>query len=406
MPEIAPFRGILFDKARIDLTRVLSPVPGAAEATARAAAGWVQQGIAVRDVYKAIYRYSQHFQSQGRTLVRRGVIAAVRLASAADARILSPERTRAEIVDERAALLDATRIQTAHPFALYADAAGEVERLLHTVDGKPPTLDITLADGTRHVLHRIADAELIGKVRRAMMPKKMVLADGHHRYAAALALRDKLGALGAGLSQYASPQYAAVYLCSGADGGLVVRASHRLLHGVESFDRARFLERARDYFVMDPVPGGGKDAALAEAALVDVPGHQPAFVVAFPGEDDALRFTLDAHHNPQQLGAGVHPVVARQAVSVLHGVVFERILGLAPAAHEGGGNVRHTTDAAAALAGLARAQVAFILPAPTPDILLNVTQSGDTLPPRASWLHPPLAPGFVMSPIDPDEDLV
>jgi uncharacterized protein (DUF1015 family) len=408
MPEIAPFRGILFDKARIDLTRVLSPVPGAAEATARAAAGWVQQGVAVRDLYKSIYRYSQHFPLHGRTLVRRGMIAAVRLASAAEARILSPERTRPEIVDERAALLDATRIQAAHPFALYADAAGEVERLLHTVDSRPPTLDVTLADGTRHVLHRISDAELIGKVRRAMMPKKMVIADGHHRYAAALALRDKLGeAAGAGgLSQYASPQYAAVYLCSGADGGLIVRASHRLLHGVEGFDRARFLERAREYFVMEAVPGGGKDAALAEAALVDVPGHQPAFVVAFPGEDDALRFTLDAHHNPQQLGAGNHPVVARQAVSVLHGVVFDRILGLAPAAHEGGRNVRHTSDAAAALAGLPRAQAAFILPAPTADVLLNVTQSGDTLPPRATWLHPPLAPGVVMSPIEPDEDLV
>src|SRR5688572_23126338 len=109
MPEIAPFRGILFDKTRIDLARMLTPLPGAAEATSRAAAGWVEQGVAVRDAYKAIYRYSQHFAWQGRTLVRRGVIAAVRLASAAEARILSPERTRTEIVDERAALLDATR---------------------------------------------------------------------------------------------------------------------------------------------------------------------------------------------------------------------------------------------------------------------------------------------------------
>ncbi|MBZ0231247.1 MAG: DUF1015 domain-containing protein, partial [Deltaproteobacteria bacterium] len=387
----------LFDKARIEL--------------ARAVAGWIAGGVAVRDVYKAIYRYSQHFPWAGRTLVRRGVIAAVRLASAAETRILSPERTRPELVDERAALLAETRIQVAHPFALYADPAGEVERLLHTVDGKPPTLDVTLADGTRHVIHRIADAELIGKVRRAIAPKKMLVADGHHRYAAALAVRDRLAAAAgpAGLSQYASPQYAATYLCSGADGGLVVRASHRLLHGVDGFDRARFLERARAYFVVEPLPGGGTDADVAEAALADIPGHQPAMVVAFAGEPDAFRFVLDAHVNPQALGAGNHPVVAKQPVAVLHGVVFERILGLSPAQHEGGGNVRHATDARAALAALAepgRAQAAFILPPPTADVLLNVTQSGDTLPPRASWLHPPLAPGIVMSPLDPDEDLL
>jgi uncharacterized protein (DUF1015 family) len=233
----------------------------------------------------------------------------------------------------------------------------------------------------------------------------MVLADGHHRYAAALALRDKLDAA-SGLSQYASPKYTATYLCSGADGGLVVRASHRLLVDAAGFDRARFLERAREYFDIEPLPGGGKDPAIAEGALVDIPGHQPAMVVAFPGEADAFRFVLDAHVNPQQLGAGTHPVVAKQSVSVLHGIVFERILGLAPAAHEGGGNVRHANDAASALAGLARAQAAFILPPMTADVLLNVTQVGDSLPPRASWLHPPLAPGIVMSPIDPDEDLL
>jgi uncharacterized protein (DUF1015 family) len=385
---------------------VLSPVPGAADATARASADWVAGGIAVRDAYKAIYRYSQHFPWSGRTLVRRGFIAAARLAPAADARILSPERTRPEIIEERLATLERTRVQAAHPFALYADASGEVERLLHTVDGKPPTLDVTLVDGVRHVLHRIADAELIGKVRRAMMAKKMVIADGHHRYAAALALRDKLDAVGRGLSQYASPQYAATYLCSGADGGLVVRASHRLLHGMPGFDRADFLARAREYFVIEPLPGGGQDAAVAEAALLDVPGHQPAMVVAFPDEPDAYRFILDAHVNPQALGAGSHPVVAKQPVAVLHGIVFDRILGLAPAAHEGAGNVRHASDAGAALAGLARAQAAFILPAPTADIMLNVTQVGDTLPPRSSWLHPPLAPGLVMSAIDPDDDLL
>ncbi len=408
MPEIAPFRGVLFDKARIDLTRVLSPLPGVADATARAAAGWIAGGIAVRDVYKAIYRYSQHFPWAGRTLVRRGVIAAVRLAPTTDARVLSPERTRAELVDERAALLAETRLQVAHPFALYGDASGEVERLLHTVDGKPPTLDVTLADGTRHVLHRIADAELIGKVRRALAPKKMLIADGHHRYAAAVTVRDQLDAA-AGLSQYASPQYAATFLCSGADGGLVVRASHRLVRDLDGFDRARFLERAREYFVIEPLRGGATDPGIAEAALADVPGHQPAMVVAFAGEADAYRFILDAHVNPQALGAGNHPVVARQPVAVLHGIVFERILGLSPAQHEGDGHVRHATDAAAALAALAtpgRAQAAFLLPAPTADILLNVTQSGDTLPPRASWLHPPLAPGIVMSPLDPDEDLL
>ena len=57
MPEIAPFRGILFDAKRVDLRQVLAPLPGAAEASARAAAGWLEAGVVVRDPYKAIYRH-------------------------------------------------------------------------------------------------------------------------------------------------------------------------------------------------------------------------------------------------------------------------------------------------------------------------------------------------------------
>lgn len=407
MPEIASFRGVLLDRERLDPARVLWPRPGVAEATARAGADWLAAGVLVRDPYKAIYRYSQHFTAGGRALVRRGVVAAVRLMASGEARILSPERTRREQVEAQLALLDETRLAVAPPIALHADPSGEVERLLRPVDGKPPTIDVTL-DGVRHVLHRVADAELYGKLRRVMVPRQLVLADGHHRLAAALALRDRLDVARApaGLSPYASPQYLPMFLCAGADPGLVVRASHRVLAGVEGFAAAGFLQRAREYFLVDEVAGGGRDAAAVERALEDVPGHQPALVVAFPGEAGAWRLVLDAHVNPHALGAGATPMVARLPVSILHGLLFERVLGLAPAAHEGvGGHVRYAADAAAALAELPRAQAVFILPPPTADTLLNVTALGDAMPPRSAYPWPPLAPGIVSHLVDPDEDL-
>src|SRR5688572_17366137 len=105
MPEIAPFRGILFDAKRVDLRQVLAPLPGAAEASARAAAGWLEAGIVVRDPFKAIYRHVQHAPVGGRTVARRGLITAVRMVGAGDARIRSPERIDPQLVEERAALL-------------------------------------------------------------------------------------------------------------------------------------------------------------------------------------------------------------------------------------------------------------------------------------------------------------
>lgn len=405
MPEIARFRGILFDPRRIDLTKVLAPLPGAAEASARAAAAWLDGKVLVQDPYQAIYRYVQHaaLPGGGRVVARRGLVAAVRLSSG-DARIRPTERTIPALVDARAEVLEATRIQAGLSFGLYADAAGEVERVLRQVESRPPVLDVTLGN-VRHVLWRVTDAEVFGKVRRGLVPKRTVLVDGHHRYAAAIAVRDRLEAA-APLSPQASPQFTTMFLCNGADEGLVVRGSHRLLTGVAGFEPRAFLARARDYFVIDAVAGGGKDADAVQHALDQVPGHQPAIVVAFPGEVDAWRLVLDAHVNPQALGVAAHPMVAKLAPSLLHGLIFERILGLAPSAHEGGGNVRHGHDIAATLVELAGAQAAFLMPALTPDILRNLAELEETLPPRASWLHPPLAPGIVMARLDPDEDLV
>lgn len=408
MPEIAPFRGVVFDPSRVDLRQVLAPLPGAAEASANAAAGWLQSGLVVRDPYKAIYRYVQHAVVPGtaRTVVRRGLVAAVRMTGTGDARIRSPERVLPAIVEERAALLERTRFQAGLSFGVYTDAAGEVERALRPTEARAPAVDVTIGD-VRHVMWRVQDAEVFGKVRRGLVAKRTVLFDGHHRYAAANLVRERLDR-GPGLSPQASPQFTPMFLCNSADEGIMVRGAHRLLSGVDGFDAKGFLARARAYFVTDVVPGGARDPGASLRALDEAPGHQPAIVVAFPGEPDAWRLTLDAHVNPQALGVAAHPLVAKLPPSLLHGVVFERILGLAPAVHEGGTQVRHVNDAAAALAALGGAgvQAAFLLPPLTPELLRNIAELDDGLPPRSAWIYPPLLPGIVMATIDPDEDLL
>ncbi len=410
MPEIAPFRGVLFDPARAELAKVLAPLPGAAEATARASAAWLTSGLMVRDPYKSIYRLVQYIPvaGTGRTVIRRGLIAAVRLAAAGDVSIRSPERTRPERVAAAVETLDATRMHTGLPFAMYGDASGEIERVLRQTESKKPALEVTIGD-VRHVLWRITDAEVFGKVRRPMVSKRVVLADGHHRYAAAVALRDKLDAASP-LTPQASPHFMPMFLCNGADEGLIMRGAHRVLVNLDGFDARGLLTRARDFFLIDVVKDGARDASASLRSLDETPGHSPAIVVAFPGETDAWRLALDPHVNPQALGVSAHAMVAKLSPSLLHGLIFERILGLSPQAHEAGPQVRQVNDAAAALEQVAArrdgAQAAFLLPPLTADTLRNVAEIDEPLPPRSSWIAGPMLPGLVSAVIDPDEDLL
>jgi hypothetical protein len=201
-----------------------------------------------------------------------------------------------------------------------------------------------------------------------------------------------------------------MFLINGADEGLIVRGAHRVLANLDGFEPRGFLTRARDFFLIDAIPGGAKDPAPVLRSLADTPGHSPAIAVAFPGEPDAWRLALDAHVNPQALGVSAHPMVAKLSPSLLHGLIFERLLGMSPAAHEAGPQIRHVSDPAAALeqvaAGRDGAQAAFILPALSADVLRNVAETDEPLPPRSTWIAGPMLPGLVMAAIDPDEDLL
>lgn len=417
MPDIAPFHGLHFDPAVVDVARALAPDDERDPRRLFAEGGgalldrWLADGTVVRDPSRSLYRYLQIGApaADGRPQVRRGLIAAVRLSPYGEARTQPHLRTVERARDHQLALLRATQLHATPITALYADAAGEVERLLRQVEREQPLLDAATPDGVRHQLWRTSNAELIGKLRRALGPKKLLLGDGHHRYEAMLAWQAEQAARAgaAGLAQYSSAQYATMALYEQGDPGLVSRPANRLLVGAVAVDAAALLERAREYFLVDVIAGAGRDPAAVERALAEAYGHQPAFVVALGG-DDAWRFTLAPHVNLAALGISGHPAVQRLEVTLVRAIVCERILGIAPAALDAGEHLRYppTTEAALAAVGQGDVHAAFCVPAVKLDVIRHVVEVGDVMPARATRLGPDVATGLILRRLDVDEDLI
>ncbi|MDL5503674.1 MAG: DUF1015 family protein, partial [Candidatus Methanoperedens sp.] len=55
---------------------------------------------------------------------------------------------------------------------------------------KPPVVDVTL-NGSRHFLWEITDEKFIQKIKKLTKGLKLLILDGHHRYAASNLLREK-----------------------------------------------------------------------------------------------------------------------------------------------------------------------------------------------------------------------
>jgi len=440
--DIAPFRGILYDTQRVDASKVLAPpydvidpeqraalaaadphnvvrliLPEADspdgdryQAAARTLDEWLGDGTLVRDGSRAVYRYHQIFRAAelgDRTVTRKGVIAGVRLEPFSAGVIRPHERTLAGPKQDRLALMKATHAYFSQIFALYQDAAGEVERLFRKVDDRRPDIEGTTGDGVLHRLWRVVDAELVGRLRHVFAPKKLYIADGHHRYETMLALREHLAG-GRDLSQYSSAQYGSMFLVSMDDPGLVVLPTHRIVHGLPDFAPAQLLERARAYFQVERLPGAARDAARIRDAIAHTPGHQPSFAAVFPGDADAWQLTLDPHVNPASVGLGGHAAVLRLDVTLLHGLVLDRILGISAAAQEAQTNLRYLKDTAATLAEIAagRGQAAFLVNPGRVEQVKQVADAGEVMPQKSTFFYPKLASGIVMAKVDPEEDLL
>jgi uncharacterized protein (DUF1015 family) len=391
--DIAPFRGIRYDTSRVDASRVLAPPYDV-----------------IDEAQRGIYRYHQIFRSDahgGRTITRRGFVAAVRLEPFASGVVLPHERTLAAPKQDRLALMTATRAYFSQIFALYEDPGGEVERVLRRVDDRTPDVEATTDDGVTHRLWRVADAELIGRLRRLFAPKKLYVADGHHRYETMLALRDRIAAEQP-LGLYSSAQYASMFLVATDDPGLVVYPTHRIVHGLPDVDPSAFLQKARELFIVERLPGAAGDADRIREAIAHTPGHQPSFAAVFAGDRDAWQLTLDPHVNPATVGLVGHPSVLRLDVTLLHGLILDRILGITPAAQEAQTNLRYVKDTAAALADIAagRGQIAFIVNPGRVETVRQVADAGEVMPQKSTFFYPKLASGIVMARVEPDEDLV
>src|ERR1043165_3029599 len=180
MPQIAGFRGALWDASKVDLAKVAAePLTHVKDRLAK--------GELVRDPTRAIYRYDQSFDAGTRTLTRKTIVCAVRLSPWSDGLVRPHEETNPTARDAAASSIAEAGAHCEPVFAGYRDPAREVDRWIRDADRGRPKLELTTPAQTQHRLWRLSSAEVIGKLRPLFAPKKLHVLDGHARYEGMLA---------------------------------------------------------------------------------------------------------------------------------------------------------------------------------------------------------------------------
>ena len=386
---------------------------------------WRKDHILAEEAEPAVYGYSQTYTVPGTNEIRerRGFIALGHLYDYADKVVYRHEQTFPKHKSDRLALFKATRAYCEQIYMLYSDPAFTAERLIFGASGpngpdtSPADLAITDEYNVVHRVWKITDPNIINLLLTAMADKKLIIADGHHRYETSVAYAKERSAqlklpfkqpipgdedsspsviadgdTRSTLPVPAFPEAAMMMTFVNMDApGITILPTHRVVHGLPTFSSPDFVTKASAYFNV-------KELATPDlAALNATPG------TAFLGATGDGNYLLTPKSSV--IAEALKDISPRQAqldVVQLHSIILDKLLGLDQETITRLGNVRYIREAseATALVASGEADIAFLIKPITLDQLRDISLSGDVMPQKSTDFYPKLLSGLAIYALD------
>jgi uncharacterized protein (DUF1015 family) len=424
--EVSPFRGIRYNQSTVgDLARVIcppydvispeqqrlyyeksdynairlefpEPTTDRYERAAMTFQQWLKQGVLEYDSVSAFYLHEHQFKYSGKKMVRRGVIARVKLEPWGSG-IFPHEETSSKAKSDRLQLMRACRANFSPLFCLYQDSQQKIAPILsHVAQGR---LLMSLRAGRgnfpdsdeAHSLWAVTEPGIKQELSELLSSQPIFIADGHHRYETALTYRQeriqrqsdscKLSADGF--------QYVMMELVEFSDPGLVILPLQRLVRGILPSRLMSLRDRLKDFFTVESVATGTGSWHLPVDSCLGILGLQPGSLVVLKKRQDV---SLEA------MMPGTRSQVYREfGVSILNHIVLDSILSGVKDTE-----IAYTVDLEEAHQQIREGQyqLAFLLHPPQPGMVKAVADAQDRMPRKSTYFYPKLPAGLVINPLD------
>jgi uncharacterized protein (DUF1015 family) len=444
MAEILPFRAYRYNSARVDLARVLTqpydkitsamqeryyaldpynlitiekgksesgdtPENNVYTRAARAVKDWIEQGVLVRDPSLGIYVCFQDYQvpHTEERRVRKGFIALGRVEDYAAGVVFRHEQTLAAPKADRLELLRHTRAHTGQLFMLYADPDRRLDALLEQVSRVPAPVEVRDEYDVVHRLWPVVEPEAIERFRLEMAGKKLVIADGHHRYETALAYRDECRAAQSPSDPNAPHEKTMMTFFNTHSEGITILPAHRVVSNIREFQWERFRKQLEPHFEVLSYPFPGRDQRSKgydefRHGLLSR-GRKRRAIGLYAGGSAFYLLLLKHDANLAALLPGVSAAQRQLDVVLLHRLVLEKGLGITAEAVVQEKNITYEREMDAAIAAVdsGRAQLCCLLNPVRIGQVLEIALGGEVLPQKSTDFYPKLLSGLTIYRLEP-----
>lgn len=332
---------------------------------------WIEGGVLVRDKEPSLFAYFQEFRvpDTGEYLTRKGFIGLGQVEDYSANVVYRHEQTLSGPKKDRLELLRHTRAHAEQLFMLYPDPDGEIDSMLDEVAKSQPICEVEDEHGAAHRVWRISDPARITRIQDLMSGKKLVIADGHHRYETALAFSKEDGSVEA--------SRAVMTFVNMHSPGLKILATHRLISDLKNFDEVEFLRRSEKAFHVERIE--------SLETLTDRWANEKSGVIGIVVSGGTHIFTSK---NPE--GQFDVPILHKQLIGGVLGITEEQVK------EEKHLRYMRGLDSAIEEVKSGTAQIACLLKPTSVQQVADISFSGGVMPQKSTDFYPKLLSGLTI----------
>jgi uncharacterized protein (DUF1015 family) len=356
---------------------------------------WKQEDVISHDQIPGIYVYYQYFKlpGKGNESCRKGFIAQIKAYDWEEGIVLRHENTIPKSVNDRVEMLKSTQFQPSPTHGLYEDSMHLLEPFMDEAI-QDPIYDLEDYQGVREVLAIIHDLPTIKKFLDVIASKTIILADGHHRYEAAIAYRNEMifsNPLHSGEEGY---NYHLMYFTNAHSKDLRILPTHRLFTGIPISEND-ILTKTEEWFTIRKVDDSDE---ISELIL----NKQWAFGLVF--KDRAYKIRLKPEKFTE-FELAIPDVVKSVDLMVLHYFFIEKVLGIKMDEQRFSENLEYERNLRRCIGrvGEGSADFAVITKEVSMSQVLEVCKTGFMMPQKSTYFYPKTVSGLLFASINDNE---
>lgn len=361
---------------------------------------WQAEGVLQQDAEPSLYVYSQVFKvpgdPSGAEAERRGFIALGRVEDYERQVVYRHEQTLSKPKADRLNLLQTTRAHCELIFMVYSDPADEIGKLLY--QSGPATIEMRDEYGVMHRVWKVSDPATVAAAKAKMADKKLIIADGHHRYETALNYRNQMREQMKSSDPEAPYERVMMTFVNMEAPGLVILPTHRVVFGLEDFNIYNKAMQVMKYFDIEDL-GNVNDVQAALNKLREA-GKDRTALLAVTAQN-AFLLKARAHAESPSL-SGLSPQQRSLDVVQLHKLILEEIIGMSEEDIRAQKHLKYIRDAGEAIGEVksGNAQVAFLMNPVRMEQVRDIAFAGQVLPQKSTDFYPKMLSGLTIYSLD------